>query len=351
MGASVREIAKKAGVSVGTVSRIINGAKNIDPAIQERAILAMRELNYVPASRKRRAEAENSLRSWNIGILYYGSPAMFAGNAMTNLSIAAIEGACKKAGYQTILELVSPTGGFETPKCVADGKVDGVLFENPDKARGDVFRISALLPAVAFNSYYPGLNVPQVCPDDFGSACVMLEEIMKRGHKRIAFLNAATKHYAFKTRRRAFIETLEGAGLFSPELLVEEDIVNDANPSNLEPPDVSRLAARLLALKPRPTAVMAANDWMAAGLYKELKARGLEPGRDISVTGFDNVNSVASLLDPPLATMEIAFREIAEAAAETLIRLVDGGERRSSITMFQGRFVARPSLARAKEAV
>jgi LacI family transcriptional regulator len=335
---TVRDLAHHAAVSIGTVSRVINGAANVDPDLRERIHGSMRALRYVPRSRMR---PNAGTRTWQIGILFFGPDAIDQ-NRHAQRAIAALERSCRAAGYTTVIEVIDRIG--QLPRCIEKAQVDGVILATLETDPTTLYAVSARVPCVSINAYVPGLPMPQVCIDDAAWGRLATEEVLARGHQRIAFVNHAPGHRAFTHRRRAIEDRLAESPGGTPLIAIELPIVTTEHPFHLAPPDLGPIADRLLDANPRPTAAIVANDWGAYGLYRALRSRGVEPGRDISVVGFDNLTESALLLDPPLASVDAAATDITDTATDLVIDAIDGGPRRAHTILVPGQFHARPSL-------
>lgn len=346
MGASIRDIARQAGVSIGTVSRVINGEDSVGLKVQEKTIKAMRELNYIPHKKSRKIKKDISKeKNWNIGVIFYGVSEALAGNDLVSYSISNITTACRQHGYNIIYEIMS-SGSMELPKCVEDRKVDGVIIAINDKDIEIAYKISVIMPAVILNKYWPTLQIPQVCIDEYGSCSFAISEIIKYGHRKIAFVSPCilNKNPSFLARCRAYKDMMIAEGIYDPAYTIYADIVNDENPYNDSPPEMGCIADKLLGLEHLPTAILVANDWSAVGLYKALEERGISPGKDISIVGFDDFLPKNIFLDPPLATLAVPFKEIAETAAETLIDYIEGGKMPVCAKMLPCKFIHNASL-------
>ncbi len=152
-------------------------------------------------------------------------------------------------------------------------------------------------------------------------------------------------HRIFISRYQAYEQLLRSRRAYDPQLVVRNE-----DPPGFEPevnfPDMSYAVEQLWALDDPPTAIVAANDWMAAGLYQALKKRGLTVGKDISVIGFDNVLSVCCMLEPQLTSYEIPLQDVSRHATRLLMNLIENpaDNLNHSTQMLPGRLIERDSV-------
>ena len=348
---TIKDIARMVGVSTGTVSRVLNNAENINPEIYRRTMDVVRSVNYHPGTRGRRqiirppySMDRKPGKTWNIGIIYCGSSESFSGSQFVNLSMRQIEKTCRRQGYNAVVEFISEHDN-DMPRLVSSRKVDGILCTNLASFREQLIPIASIMPITGLFFYMPNSPVPQVCQDDYSIGTMVMQEVFNRGHRRIAFINFMLSHQGFHDRERAYRDFMEEHGLSYPEYLLRSGVVNTDNPCHETPPDMDVFVEEIMEMKALPTAIVVANDWGAAGLYRSLRKAGLEPGRDISVIGFDNFIESAGFLDPGLATVAIPFDRIAEMAVQQLIEWVETGKCDICVKMLPGIFLAKPSLA------
>jgi LacI family transcriptional regulator len=351
---TIREVAQCAGVSVGTVSRVINGARNVDPEILRRTLEAIKAKKYSPRTvtqilGQNVIKTKEGLRTGNIGALFYDMAAKWRESQIYLEYLGGIETACASRGYHSMVETIPQHFGPELPRCVMEGKVDGLLLRARQYHPEFVEELNRYCPVVLLNNYNPSLPVTQVVSDDRGAAICVVESLIKLGHKRIAFVNMQPDHVSFLARSNGYVEAMKIHGLFDSSLLVEMNLFGPEFNFDVQPmPSVEPIAEAIVKLVPRPTAVIFANDWAASECYKPLKKRGLRIGRDISVVGFDNALPLCELLDPPLASFSVPFRKIAELATSILIEKIEGDSKQDAkmprIQMLSGELKHRESV-------
>jgi LacI family transcriptional regulator len=261
---------------------------------------------------------------------------------------------CAARGYHSMVETIPQQFGPELPRCVTEGKVDGLLLRARHYQPKFVEELNRYCPVVLLNNYNPSLPVTQVVSDDRGAAICVVDNLVRLGHRRIAFVNVQPDHGSFIARSHGYVEAMKLHRLYDPSLLVEMDLFGPEFNYDLQPmPSTEPVVKAIMKMVSRPTAVIFANDWAASECYKPLKSYGLKIGQDISVAGFDNSLPICELLDPPLASFGVPFRKIAELAASLLIDQIEGGpesmKQGPRIQMLSGEMILRDSVCTVKE--
>ncbi|CAN5227947.1 LacI family DNA-binding transcriptional regulator [soil metagenome] len=311
MPATIKDVARAAGVSVATVSRAMNGADNVLPDTKARILEVARSLRFTPSGAARSLIMR---RTDTIGALL---PDLH-GEYFSEL-IRGIDQAARARGLHL---LVSSSHGDADEAAAAlramNGRVDGLLVMSP---HADAAFLSAnlpgSLPAVLINTAVDLPGHPSFAVDNFGGAEAMTRHLAAAGRKRIAFIGGPDGNHEAAERLRGYragLATLKGAA--RSELLFGGDFSEAAG----------WLAGRRMAqAKLRPDAVFAANDMMAVGCLAAFAEAGLRVPEDIAVGGFDDI-PIARYVSPSLTTIRVPIAVLGAAAMEALSRDV---ERRS----------------------
>ena len=347
---NIREVARRAEVSVGTVSRVINGHDNIGEENFRRVREAMAQLNYPFATAGRRSVGV-SQRTGNIGVLLTGMGPAWMDHPLLMAYASGVEAACREHQYHPLLEFVDE-GGDGQPRFLAERKVDGLLLKGATPPPAWLANLSHGLPVVGMAMHEPGLAIPQVMPDNRAAGWQVAEYLWNRGHRRIAFVSTEARHRMFLHRLQGVQEFLRLQGSYDPSLMVVEDAVERA-PGASRPeeslPNMDRYAERLMSLPPerRPSAIIAANDWSAAGLFLSRERRGVRVPDDVSLTGFDNATAVCCAMRAPLTSYEVPVRQTGYVAAKILLSQIESPDAyvSASIQLISGRLVERDSVA------
>ncbi|MGA7676375.1 MAG: LacI family DNA-binding transcriptional regulator [Rhizomicrobium sp.] len=304
--ASIYDVAKRASVSIKTVSRVVNRQSNVSEETRKRVLEAVDALSYRPNVFARGLASE---RSFLIGLLYDNPSASYA----AALQIGVLS-RCREEGYHMIVESVdaqNPNLGHQVHSLVADSVLHGVLLCPP------LCDMSAAIDAlnlahtrfVRIAPEKPRAGSSDVRIDDRKAAYDMTAYLIGLGHKRIGFIKGKPEHGAANARFEGYRAALAHAGL----PLIEELCVQGffSYQSGME------AGERLLSLKRRPTAIFAANDDMAAAVLAASQRFNLKIPQQLSVAGFDD-SFVAQVVWPRLTTCRQPIKEMAEAAVSML---------------------------------
>ena len=175
-----------------------------------------------------------------------------------------------------------------------------------DRAEKEVtIPVGGMLPAVGFGAAHTFDPLPQVAVDNNAGGVIAVRELMKRGHRRIAFLNHEANNEIFVARSNGYLEAMKSKGCFRPEYLFELPGRTPGKPAEpeLDPPDLVAVLDRMKALAEPPTAVIVANDWGAFGFLRACETRQVRVPNEFSVVGMDDSGKLCSLLTPPLASV------------------------------------------------
>lgn len=306
MKATITDVAKEAGVSMKTVSRVLNNEPNVAQATRDRVREVAAQLQYSPSLA---ARGLASSRSYLIALAYDNASADY----IMNIQQGAIE-ACRQHGYHLVLEPVSLERGDLSMAELSFQRlgVDGVILTPPlsdSQALRDMLRRKNI-PHVLVAPDDPG-PAPTVRMDDVEAAQQMTEFLIGQGHTDIGFVLGHPEHTATELRRAGFKAALEAKGL-----PLREDRVVAGDFSFKSGVDA---ADRLLG-EPgdRPTAIFASNDDMAAGVVSVASRLGLTVPDDVAVCGFDDT-PIARAIYPKLTTVAQPIHEMGRKAAELLV--------------------------------
>jgi LacI family transcriptional regulator len=306
--ASIYDVAKRAGVSIKTVSRVVNHQTNVSEATRVRVMEAVDALSYRPNIFARGLASE---RSFLIGLLYDNPSASYV--AALQLGVLS---RCREEGYHLIVESLdarNPNIGRQVHSLVTESALHGVILTPPLCDMNSVIEAlkKANVPFVRIAPEKPLSGASDVRIDDHKAAFDMTAYLIGLGHKRIGFIKGHPDHGAALARFEGYRAALAEAGL----PLLEELCVQGyfSYQSGME------AGERLLSLKNRPTAIFAANDDMAAAVLAASQRYNLKIPQQLSVAGFDD-SLVAQVVWPKLTTCRQPIREMAEAAVAMLIQ-------------------------------
>ncbi|WP_409433582.1 LacI family DNA-binding transcriptional regulator [Litorimonas sp. RW-G-Af-16] len=312
MKATITDVAQKAGVSMKTVSRVLNKEPNVAEKTRERVMAVASELRYSP---NLAARGLASSKSYLIALIYDNPNAYY----ITELQRGAIS-ACRKRGYHVVLEptkireLSSPEEVKSASEMIFERlHVDGVILAPPlsdSQELIDVVR-ARNLPYVLVAPSETSPDVPSVKMDDFAAAYELTQNLIAQGHQRIGFIKGHYQHSSADLRLEGFCHAIKEAGLSK-----EPGLIKDGDYSFRS--GVVAAEALLEADNP-PTAIFACNDDMAAGVIHVAARLGLSVPDGLSVCGFDDT-PLATIMWPQLTTVAQPIYEMGYGAADMLLR-------------------------------
>jgi LacI family transcriptional regulator len=310
---SIKDVAALAGVSVTTVSHVLNDApgKRIAGDTRARVRQAADQLGYAPSSVARNLRLQRSQMLALISDEIATTP--YAGRMILGAQEAA-----SKAGWLLMLVNTGSDSEFEAAEIQAlrQRQVDGFLYATMYHREVTVPEALAGMPTVLLDARSSSGGNPSVVPDEVAGGRVATEELIRHGHARIGFLNNADDIPATHGRLAGYRAALEAAGLVFDEKLVV------VGPSDTE--GGLQAARQLLSATDRPTALFCFNDRMAMGAYHAAAELGLRIPQDLSVVGFDNQELIADGLRPGLTTVALPHYEMGAWAVEALIAQIEG---------------------------
>lgn len=307
MKATITDVAKHAGVSMKTVSRVLNGEPNVSLKTKEKVEAAASALNYSPNFA---ARGLASSRSYLIALLSdIPSPGYIMG-----IQQGAAK-ACREKGYHLVVQPLDMTDS--TLMQNVDGllrrlPVDGVILTSPlcDSERIIARLIELKIPYVPIAPTRSHAGVPIVCMDDVKASKEMTETLISLGHKNIGFIKGPEAHSASHLRFRGFKQAMSDAGLSINPDWVEQGAFTFK--SGVEASEV------ILNKDSRPSAIFASNDDMAAGVISVANRLGYSLPQDLSVCGFDDT-PLAKIISPQLTTVQQPIQDMGYRAAHILI--------------------------------
>nr|WP_198151811.1 LacI family DNA-binding transcriptional regulator [Kibdelosporangium sp. MJ126-NF4] len=322
------DVAREAGVSGQTVSRVANGRTNVDDATRDRVLAAMRRVGYRPNSA---ARALRNGRFRTIGVIISAEPSL--GNSRT---LNAIASAVVAERFSISLMPVSgPTqgevaGAFSR---LDEQAVDGViiLIEQHQLDESEI-ELPDGLPVVVIDSsaHY---DYPVVDTDQAEGAASATRHLLDLGHRTVWHIAGPPQSYAAERRQRSWRSTLEHAGRDVPPVSTGDWSARSGYEHGLR-----------LAADPAVTAVFAANDQMALGLLRALRERGRAVPGDVSVVGFDDMEESA-YFSPPLTTVRQSFEAVGRHAVSALLTEITTRTRAAAPVNVPTELIVRASTA------
>lgn len=302
------DVARLAGVSQQTVSRVVNGHENVGADVKERVERAIVQLRY---NRNSAARALATNRSMNLGVISYSLPVH--GSTMVLFGVAE---EARRNGYATSLVSISDVDSRSIRAALdtlLGDNVDGIVVLAPMSAAAPVLNgLDLDVPIVRFEQGPPASS-HTVSMDDVLGAQLATRHLLDLGHETVWHIAGPSGWMASEARRTGWLSELAAARRpVNPEFTTLDWTV-----------DSGYRAGLLIAENPAVTAVLAANDAIALGVMKALSERGISVPRDVSVVGFDDM-SEARYFQPALTTVRLDFNEVGRLAVERLLQLING---------------------------
>lgn len=307
---TIADIARLAGVSKMTVSKVLNQQPGISLETQKRVLAIAQQLNYTPhhAARKLAGGKTNI-----IGVVVPSLESAFVSEV-----VHGVGKALEQAGKDLLLFTDHLNSQRERMFFLTRGLVDGLLLVLPrGLERYDHAQIRDHLPIVVVEPVNKTETFLQVSAENYLSTRKAIEHLLELGHRRIGMIEGESNVKSSHIRLQAFRDTLKAAGIVLRDELIR--------PGDFSQKRGFEAALELLDLPNPPTAIFAANDLAAFGVYDAIKHRGMRVPEDISVIGFDDIFQ-ASQVFPPLTTVRQPAAEMGAAGARLLLSVIQGLE-------------------------
>lgn len=302
----ITDVAKRASVSVATVSRVLNGDANVDPQLGERVYVAVAELGYRPnrlARNLRRQQVEA------IGVVVSDIENPHFAEVVRVIEAIAVGG-----GYRVLVFNTDENPGQQAEhlRTLADERVSGVVL-SPSDPDGSIDQLSVLgIPVVAIDRPLRGVSTDLIVADNAPAIRLATERLIGAGHRRIAYIGGRPEVETGSARQEGYVTAVESRGL--GKILANGGFRREPG---------RQAVTELLRQPEPPTALVVANNLMALGAVQAIREQGLKIPRDIAIIAVDNPEW-ADLTDPPLTVLAQPIRAMATQAAELLIRRIRG---------------------------
>ncbi len=322
---TIRRLAEISGVSIGTVSRALNGYADVRPETRERITRLARELDYTPAAAARSLKTQ---RSHVIGVfLETGEGHPDLQHPFFHEVLVGLKNTIGSGGYDLLLFASErPGNGYGTHSYLKRARhhnVAGVVLMGADPEDPEVRRlVRSDLPTVGVDVALDGPVTTCVISDNIDGAARAVQHFHSIGHRRIATITGMLDTRTGLDRLRGYRQALQACGLaYRDEYVAYGDFYVESG---------RRAMADLLSLDEPPTAVFAASDMMALGAIRAAGDAGLGVPADVSVIGFDDIQ-LADHMNPPLTTVRQDKAGLGAAAGSALVRLIDGEQTDSTV--------------------
>lgn len=344
-GGSIAAVARRAGVSVATVSRVLNGHANVRAATRERVLAEIETSGY------RVNELARNLRTAESRLLLTMVPDF--GNPFYAEIVRGIDSVARQHGYFMLLCDTGADAGRERSyfDLLRRHRADGAICLDPATVQHANQQASrdgsaaadgqnAALPWVACCEFDPAMGVPYVGIDNFGAARDAVRHLIARGRRRIGLINSDDHYLYAQQRRDGYLAALAESGIEAHEAwrVNVNSLDYDAGAQGAE----QLMQRRRGSSAPVPDAIFAVSDTLAVGVVNGLRATGWAVPDDVAVVGFDDI-ALAAQIDPPLTTIAQPMRELGETAARLLLRRLADPQASVAGVLLPHRLVVRQS--------
>lgn len=336
MAATITDVAKAAGVSPATVSRVLNGGSTVNPELVARVTTAAEQVGYL---KKRQGKSENTLGIFITWPSRRDTSYRHGNSYFSMILVSTIFKTAEQFGFKADLYFGDTTG---QPTDAAKRRIIGrqvkgaLLIGSYIEMESSYIKLltEAGIPFFLFSRGPAQGNYSYVAVDDYEGAYRATRHLIDLGHRRLAHISGPKNSRDAVDRVQGFLDACEEAGIRGGDRLVlTGDFLEESG---------ARAAERLLETGELPTAVFAANDMMAVGAIRFLRRRGLRIPEDLAFVGFDDVE-LASYFEPALTTMHVPLEEMAALATEQLVRQLEMPQMRCSKTVLSAELVIRGS--------
>ncbi|WP_126994133.1 LacI family DNA-binding transcriptional regulator [Thermosipho globiformans] len=321
--ATIEDVAKKAGVSIATVSRVINNVSNVSERTRIKVWKAIEELNYKPkifASALARHKEK-----FRVGICKSERLAKMEQEKIEPEFYSVILKSLEKAGEAYGIKFC----GVNLSNPI---ECDGYILVGGDTTKKIIEEYRTLKkPFLLLDHYIPGVNVDSIVTNGFDGAYIATSYLIKKGFRKIYHIHGPLNSYGFKGRFQGYTVAMQEAG-FLPKYYEYDDVKNN----------MSDVLDFMLRQDDFPEAIFASNDVTAMRIIRELKRKNIRVPEDVSIIGFDDIIS-AKDFEPPLTTLKVFKDEMGSLAAKRIYELLVGHDSHPVIISLFTKFVKRKS--------
>jgi LacI family transcriptional regulator len=308
---TISDVAEKAGVSISTVSRVLNNSVPVQESIAQRVRKAVSELNYVPHSAARTLASN---RTNTLGLILHD----IGGEFYTPL-LRGVEGEAGRNGYDLLIYSSDTAHTGDLPRhTLGEHNTDGILVFTNALDSAELARLHEIgFPVILLNQTPPKkMNIPMITIENQSGAEIMVDHLIDvHRRKRIAFVQGPPGNEDSELREKGYRLSLSKHKIpFFPDLICR---------GNYEPDQAYEAVKQLISKNTKLDGFFTGDDGNAIGVIQALQETGLDIPGDVSVAGFDD-SIFARILNPPLTTVRAPVEEIGRKAVEMLIRLIHG---------------------------
>ena len=312
MNVTIEHIAKKAKVSVMTVSRVLNNSGPVAPETAEKIKKIVKDLNYHP---NLIARSLSSRRTMTIGVLIPKTEKLFLDNYIAQI-LSGVTDVAQANNYRITIIPLNHSGEekIDYLNYVRSKLFDGLILLKAKINDPNVSKLAESgFPSVMVNYRKQGSNFNYVDSENVGGAELAVEHLYSKGHRKIAFVAGSMDEVNARDRLKGYKNVLRKYKLpFKDEYVIYGDFNRET---------AHKESKKLLSLRNRPTAIFCSDDYMALGVIEQIKNYKLSVPKDIAIVGFDNIE-IGEFSKPALTTVKQPMYEIGKKSSEALLALI-----------------------------
>jgi len=329
--ATMKDVARIAGVSTSTVSHVVNNTRFVSDEIRERILKVVADLHYSPSALARSLKI-NQTRT--LGMIVTTSNNPFFAEV-----VAGVERICYQRGYTLVLCNTEgdPVRLSHSLEVLLQKRIDGLLLMCTEarSASADVFERHPVVPIVVMDWGPLHATADRIQDNSALGGYLATQHLIEQGHRKIGLITGPLDKLPAQSRQDGYQQALDEAGIpFRQEYVVVGDFEFTGGISGMH---------QLLALPEPPSAVFAGNDVSAVGVYQALYRAGLNVPQDISVVGYDDIE-LAQYLTPPLTTIHQPQEDLCRQAVDTLLDRIQGADDEPRIISLEPTLIQRESV-------
>ena len=324
---TIYDVARAAGVSPKTVSRVLNGDGPVRAETADLVRRVIAELGYAPSS------AARAMRSNKSGLIGLITAALSADTSLPDNTglpdLYIVQGVQKAMETSGKTLLIADSGGRADRvaglmRTFEQHRVEGIVYVADHHRRVALPQVSTQTRLVLVNAY-DDAGTPCVLPDDRKGQRMLVADLIARGHRRIAYITLNAAMDATRLRSEGYRDALDAAGIaFDPALVIVGGIGTQDHDAEVQV--LWDAIDRVLTLDAPPSVICFGNDQMAMRAYGILRSRGLSLPDDISVAGYDNHRMITQTLYPTLSSAELPYHAMGVRATQLLLRMIDDAD-------------------------
>lgn len=317
MSVTLKDVASASGVSAATVSRVLSGDSRISEATSRRVMEALTSLGYRNSGGGART-LKGGARTLNVAFLVADLTRSVHEDLFYGEVLGGASEYLETKGYHTLVSTsIGRSEHGELPEIVS--RVDGVIAGGANLKSSSVEALAGgVVPAVFIGRHRKNGTLNAILPSNEEGAQIATDHLLNAGRTRLALIDGPTKANVFRDRRAGFRRALAEAGLPVDERLVRESERTPEGGFEC----VSELLDEAESAGNIPDAIFVADDWIAVGVLRALRQRGLRVPDDIAVVGYNDV-ALSAVADPPLTTVHVPRRRLGSLAAKLLLEIIE----------------------------